>query len=359
MKTLLAILFAGIIAVEASVAMTLEEYLAKTPEQKLAVLRNKPDQALADASQLLRLYSISLKDSSLEVKKAAAQASVFLVMGLQEAKPLGKAPTFPIQDSADFQQALVELLNDEDKASRYAAVTALAYSSPPTLEIEKLLLATINAEKDDEIAGGMIESVAKAGYNTAQLANEVSNLIARTTDTRAAYSAGQTLAHLKPENALDLLISLAAKPNLSQRHAIQALGAYGAKASKAKSVLESLIRDHATQDDIRRLARSSLEAINTNNPPASALRQMNLIALWPLAVQSLPDTALKQTAPATQAQSSLPQNQPTTIKSAAAIPVQPVRPTPANLPKLLWWIVGTVSALVAAVLIIRRKKPKA
>ena len=294
MKNLFASLILGIVAVEACAAMTIEEYLAKSPEQKLAVLRGRPDRALADTSQLLQLYSISLKDRSINVQRAAAQASVFLVMGLQEAKPAGNAPIFPEQDSTDLQRALIELLNHEDKATRASSVTALAFSSSPTPEIEKLLLSTIRAEKDDEIAGGMIEALAQAGYDTEQFVSEVSKLFERTADSRAACLAGKVLGHLKSENALDLLISMAGKPGPSQRHAIQALGAYGTNAAKAKSALEALMKDQATPEEIRNLARISLETINTDKPQPSSLQLMKLTPLWPLAFNSSQGDALRK-----------------------------------------------------------------
>jgi hypothetical protein len=328
MKTIFAFLFVGMLAVEAAgVAMTIEEYLTRTPEQKLAVLRGKPERILADASQLLRLYAVSLRDPSEEVRKVATRSSIFLMMGLQEAIPAGKAPRFPERDSNDLQMALIESLNDEVKAIRGAALNSLAFSAPPTPELEKLLLSTIKAEKDDEIAGGMIEAVAQAGYGTEQFVSEVSRLFERTTVSRAAYSAGKVLGHLKPESTLDLLISLASKPTQAQRHAIQALGAYGAKAAKAKSALEALMKDQAAPEDIRNLARISLETINTDKPQPSSLQMMKLTALWPLALGSSPNDAPKQTAPVV--------NPPPSVQSPApkqAPEAKPTAPTPSEEP---------------------------
>jgi len=323
MKTLFALLFAGIMAVDAGAAMTIEEYLTRSSEQKLSVLRGRPDRALTDTSQLLRLYSFSLNDRSIDVQRAAAQASVFLVMGLQEAKPADNAPAFPEQDSADLQRALIELLNHEDKAIRAASVTALAYSSSPRPELERLLISTIKAEKDDEIAGGMIEAVAQAGYGTEQFVSAVSSLFQRTTDSRAAYAAGKVLGHLKPESALDLLISLASKPTEAQRHAIQALGAYGAKAAKAKSALEALMKDQAASEDIRNLARVSLEAINNDKPQPGSLQPMKLKALWPLALGSAPNEPSKQTVPGVNPTATLRSSSPK--KEPDATPARSLR----------------------------------
>ena len=143
----------------------------------------------------------------------------------------------------------------------------------------------------------MIEAVAQAGYGTEQFVSAVSSLFQRTTDSRAAYAAGKVLGHLKPESALDLLISLASKPTEAQRHAIQALGAYGAKAAKAKSALEALMKDQAASEDIRNLARVSLEAINNDKPQPGSLQPMKLKALWPLALGSAPNEPSKQTVP--------------------------------------------------------------
>lgn len=357
MKILLAGVCAGVIIAEVNATMTLKEYFEKPPEQKVTVLRGRPDRALEDVSQLLILYSGSLNDDSLVVKRAAAQASAFLIIGLQEATPLGKAPEFPTKDSVKFQQALIDLLDHEDAATRSAAVTAIAFSSPPAPEIEKLLLSKVKAEKNDEIAGGMIESMARAGYNSAQFVEEVTNLLVRTTDTRAAYLACKILGHLKDEGALDLLISFADNPSLAQRHAIQALTAYGAKASKAKSVLESLIRDKATDDEIRSLAHVGLNAINADRPQPSTLKQMSLTRLWPLTFELQTIHESRVTAPSTQSRPAGPEHQPLSLGSASDLTLEheqkPARPS-AKSPKQRWWIFGAVASLVATILIVRR-----
>lgn len=341
MRLLLVLLLILTLAAQVNFAMTIDEYRGKTPEEKLSILRGKPERILADSSELLRLYAISLADPSNEVRKVAARSSIFLMMGLQEAIPAEKAPSFPEQDSTDLQRALVELLKDEVKTIRGAALNSLAFSAPPTPEIEKLLLSTIKAEKDDEIAGGMIEAMAQAGYDTEQFVSEVTNLLERTTDSRAAYSAGKVLGHLKPESALDSLISLASKPSQAQRHAIQALGAYGKKATKAKSVLDALMRGQAAQEDIRNLARISLEAITTDKPQPSSFQPMKLTKLWPLAVASSSNDALKQVTPIPEP---LPAVKPPTPEKPDAKPA----PTPSEESlSPTWWPV-VVAVLVAA-----------
>lgn len=45
-------------------------------------------------------------------------------------------------------------------------------------------------------------------------------------------------------------------------------------------------------------------------------------------------------------------------ESATAQPV-PVAPPPAKSPNRLWWITGALAVLLAVVLVVRRKKPKA
>jgi hypothetical protein len=346
MKTLFVLLFAGMVVVDARAALTIEEYLAKTPEQKLAVLRSKPDQILADASQLLRLYVISLRDPSDEVRKEAARSSIFLMMGLQQAIPAGKAPSFPEKDSNDLQMALIQSLNDKAKEIRGAALNSLAFSASPTPELEKLLLSAIKAEKDDAIVGWMIEALAQAGYDSEQFVSEVSKLFARTADPRAAYSAGKVLGHLKSESALDLLISSAGKPGHAQRHAVQALGAYGAKSAKAKSALEAIIKDQAAPEDIRSLAHISLEAINTDKPPPGSFQPMKLTSLWPLALGAPPNNAPNQTAPVGNSPPSVQPPAPTKVPEAKLASPASEEPTSSTLWSIIVVIVSAAFGLV-------------
>lgn len=278
------IIFGLVIGTFAS-AMTIEEYVSKPPEEKIKVLNGKPERLLQDQSQLLRLYTISLRDRLPAVQRAASQASVLLLLGLQSAKPRGLMPDFSDEDSAAFQQTLAALVQHHDASIRLSAAIALAYSAPPNDVIEGLLLSRVANEPMQGLKAGILEAMSQAGYNSDQFVVETIALIQPEADTKAIYSAARVLAQVKPDAALDTLISLASENSPSQRHSLQALAAYGQKAAQAKPMLEALLANQFTPEDIRNLARITLGAITTDMPQASSLKIIPLVRLWPLAVR--------------------------------------------------------------------------
>jgi len=339
----------------AASAMTVEEFAAKTQEEKVKVLTGKPERSLDDSGQLLRLYTVGLRDPSPVVKRTAAQAAVFLVMGLQSAQGSGKLPTFSSEDSASLQQTLVVLLNDNDVGIRISAASALAYSAAPNPAIETLLLARVQAEHVPEIKAAVIEAMAQAGYQSPQLIAEATALVQPSPDSKAIYSASKVLAHLRPESALDTLVALASKASPSQRHALQALAAYGQGAARAIPVLERLVTDQAMPEDIRNLARITLEALKAGKPQPSALQPMNPVNLWPVALSpsspaAPPTPAPEQSpAPATPRITSTP-SPPSTTPMAQTPAVPSERKAP------VWpWVVGLAALIVIVALAAKRR----
>jgi hypothetical protein len=110
MKPVLVWIFEIVIVCHAP-AITLESYNKLATAEKIKVLQGEPERVLNDTTKLLSLYTTALRDPSPELQKAAAQASAFLVMGLQSAKQAGRMPAFPEYESAAFQRALVDLLD--------------------------------------------------------------------------------------------------------------------------------------------------------------------------------------------------------------------------------------------------------
>jgi hypothetical protein len=283
MKKILTITAISLISICQSA--TIEDYIKKTPQEKIDILKAKPDNYLSNLNDLLKLYTLSLEDQSPLLKKNAMLASSYLVMGLQEAKSSGNSllPNFTTVDSDAFQHALIASLDSDNHTSCLAALTALTYSSSPTSEMERFLLAKIAVQRDD-IAGDALKAMAIAGYNSETFSNQVLDLLAKTTDSNAATSACYIFGHLKTDKALGQLIELASKTSVSQSNAILAIGAYGAKAFKAKPILEKLCLDQKTDSDIGKLAKEALEAIQSDNPISSRITPMVTTNLWPLAL---------------------------------------------------------------------------
>lgn len=342
----------------AASAMTIEEYTALPPEEKVKVLNAKPDRVLSDPSQLLRLYTISLRDASPTVQRAAAQSSAFLVMGLQSAKPSGRLPSFPDEDSADYQQALVAVLGHGDESVRSSSAIALAYSAPPNEAIENLLLARVATEPKQELKAAVLKAMGQVGYQSDRVVVATTALMQPEVDSRAIADAAKVLSHLKPDAALNTLISLASRNTPSQRHALTALAGYGQKAARAKPVLERLLTDQSVPEDIRNLARITLEAITTAEPQASNFQPMKLVSLWPVAVtkaepgvnQQVPNPEPKspKATPSTQA--------PATPAIASPAPTTPVAEVPVERRAPVWpWIVGIVALVVIVAMLAKRR----
>lgn len=278
-------------------AATVEDYLTKSPEEKISILRSKPDRFLSDPKDILRLYTASLNDVSEMVQREAARSAAFLVMGLQSASNAGSIPNFSIEDSNNFQQALISNFDNADDGTRIAIFTAIAYSSPAEEDLDAFLQTKIEAQSDTKVKAQMLETLGKTQHKMEWIGQQALYLLKTGTDSKTLHSSASILVQTKPEMVLDDLIQLALKASPAQWHAIQVLRSYGAKAAKAKSALDALTKDQAAQEDIRNLARISLETITTDKPQPNSLQPIKLTKLWPVAVASSSSDALKQTMP--------------------------------------------------------------
>lgn len=329
----------------AASAMTLEEYAALPPEEKVKILNAKPDRVLSDPSQLLRLHTLSLRDASPAVQRAAAQSSAFLVMGLQSAKQSGRVPSFPEQDSADYQQVLVAVLGHGDESVRSSSAIALAYSAPPNEAIETLLLSRVANEPKQELKAAVLKAMSEAGYQSDRFVTATTALIQPDIDPKAIYIAAQVLAHTQSDAALNTLISLASRHTPSQRHALTALASYGQKAARARPLLEGLLTDQAAPEDIRNLARTTLEAINTAQPQASDLEPQKLVSLWPVAVTKIENQIVPNAAP----------QSPMTALIASPVPTTQVPEVQVKRRAVWPWAVGMAVLIAIGAVILRRR----
>ena len=273
-------------------ALTIDEYIALSTDEKIKVFQGKPDLVLDDLSKLLQLYTIGLRDESPKVQRSAGSSSFALVKGLQHYKTrsiplLGK---FSHEDSAAFQEALVAMLEHDDLQFRYNAATSLVYSAPPNPQIEAILLEHLETEDYSNRRNILIE-MAKAGYSSERFVAFTIELM-RSEDRFTYPYAAKVLALLTPDAAVDTLIEIAAaketKREMSRFSALQALAAYGRRAMRAKPVLERLIEDRTIlvgmREDFYKRVASTLEAITLDKPQPSNLRVVKLAPLWPLAL---------------------------------------------------------------------------
>ncbi len=267
-----------------SLAMTLRDFKAKSTAEKIAVFNNRPDKLIDDPTQLLRLYTLGLRDSSPSVTRVAAQSAAYLVLGLQEVagKEPGaseKAPDFPEVDTAEFQRALLELLNHRDGSTGAPAALALIYASPAEPALERFFLDKLKHEPHPQIKAEMLKAMVIAGYQSNHLAEVALELM--DPKLKVLHMASNVLGYLKSPETLDDLIALSVKPSGAQKFAISALAAYGQDATKAVPTLRSLVDSPDTTQDVKTEALLAIDAIITGKGKPIDIRTMELHKIWP------------------------------------------------------------------------------
>ena len=358
----------------AATALTIDEYIALPADEKIQVLKGKPDKVLDDLSKLLELHTISLSDESPKVQWAGAISSYFLVQGLQhdKARSVPLLPEFTHEDSAAFQEALVAVLEHDDPAVRFGAAAALAYSTPPNPRIEAILLERIESEDKEEgkveFKNDIIRVTAEVGYNSERFVALTLELMHSEDFYR---DAADVLILLTPEVALDTLIELVQSKEAPARwRAVKVLAAYGSRAMRAKPVLERLIEDQTlrseTREDIHKLAARTLEAITSDKPeagPGITLEVMKLVQLWPLVLPGV-ETEEAHELNVSTTESDEPNKLPSRIaskqeqsKEVPGIVVTGDRSdSPEELREHTWIWLGTLVLVIIAVWIVLKRR---
>ncbi len=271
------------LAVACSHGITLEEFKAKMPEEKVKFFQAKPK--IEPLSDLLGLYVLSLNDPSPAMQKVAAQSAVFLVLGLQTAE-LEAIPAFSKRDTEALQRALCSHLTSPDDETRAAAALALVYAYPPEKSREAFFLRQIKREPNTEIQGALLEAMVQMGYSSRAVVDQALAFLESDTDEykRATDSAFKVLAYLKPPQALAPLIALATKPSSLQDDALKVLAAYGREAKVAKSALDALLKTENLNKEIQKAAGRAFEAIVSGKaitPPVPLKPFPSVRTLWP------------------------------------------------------------------------------
>ncbi len=228
-------------------ALTIDEYIALPADEKIKVLKGKPDKVLDDLSKLLELHTISLQDeSSMMVRVRAAESSHKLMLELHRDKTrsVSLLPEFSHEDSTAFQEALVAALWDDYRDVRESAAYALPLLAPPNPQIVAII--TEAYEENRILVVGPFDRMAQVGYSSNRFVALAMKLLQSEYDSQVQYAA-KFLAQFTPEVALDTLIELAGSKEVSglkRAAAVRALASYGRRAMRAKLVLERIIEDH-------------------------------------------------------------------------------------------------------------------
>lgn len=318
--------------------ITLSDFLKMSKDQKLKTLTSSPQ--IGEADQFLEVLITGVQDPDKDIQKEAMAKLAATMIGLQQyAQKRGSAPVSPSRIT-QAQSVLKEELSNPDDQMRGGAFVALAYSSAPNPDIESSLLNLLAQEQNDQLQGGIIETMGFAGYNSDKYVQTLrESILAPSSYVRDA--AAKTVVSLKPPGMLPLLAQ-ALKKKLSVHWYSQAMAAYGAEAQPYLPLLEMLAADPTVvgRGDIA----NAIAVIKNPSPQAAATPRIKAISL-------VDDRALKPPTPTTTAAQ--------TTAVPAATPVQQPQaatPAPSGFPIVPVAIVGAV--IVGIVLcLLRRKSP--
>lgn len=268
-------------------ALTVEEFIQLESSNQISVFSNRPDKQISRSEDLLKLYSAGLSAESIEVQRAAAQASGLLMSGIQSAKP-SQIPDFPEEDTRQLQQNLLFALESDDKYTRIGAAAAIAYSSSPDAQIEKLLLSQIKNEVDSESKISILTAMAVAGYKSDDIAVSALSLLEGTKDIdigHAGHRAAKLLGFLKNPVVLGQLAKIAqGTDSRLSVYALQAIASYVEGAASIKDIISGIINDTNREIEVTNYAKLVLDAINEGKSNPSGIYAMNTRKLWPLAL---------------------------------------------------------------------------
>ncbi|MBC2603043.1 hypothetical protein [Puniceicoccus vermicola] len=338
-------------------ALTEEEFTRLEPSEKIEILRGRPDRLIDDTKALLSLYSSALYDESSDVRLAAAQASVLLMVGVQSA-PVSAIPAFHPEDTVVFQHRLASLINDENPAVRMAASQALAYSSSPNKEIEDLLMNAVEAEAVDEVKISTLTAMSAAGYESFEISDLALEIFKSTQDSLVQHQSWELLGFLQDDRLLSKLIIIAKGNNSSlSKGALLAIAGYGENADEIKPHLLEIINSSDLDTEIINLAEATYDFIAMGKKPGPSMQAISTRSLWPVDLPDQSDRSIVSEGH-TEIAEVIEEGtaaEPNGEESSEVVVAEPIEePVEQSSDWWLWLIVAVVG--VGGVLVLRLKK---
>jgi hypothetical protein len=302
---------------------------------------------LGDKRRALEMFVIGVTDADQVTRQKAAQWLAGTVVALQQLKRAGQPMPIDLGSLKELRQDILTRLNDPDRDTRGALVSALAYSDAPSDTVEAALLSRYSIETDDTLKAAVLQTMASAGYESERFGSIL--LQALNGSHEVQISAAEAVAKIRPKGALPILMSMLERREGGGVPVIDAIAAYGAEARPYLPQLEKLIADPSISGDLRERVRQAIEEIKNPTPEAKAEPRVKAVAL----------------VNASQPQAPAPTATPAPASAAATAPPAPSSPTPAvaesPVPAVehkssVWpWLVGIAALIVIVAVALKRR----
>jgi HEAT repeat protein len=251
---------------------------AMSLEDRRFLYVTKSSNKLTDRNETLAFLEVGLRDADPIIRRASAGAAGGVMIGLQQIKKTGSQIPFDTSGMPSLQEALADVIADEDIQARGAAIEALAYSGEPTAKIESVFLSRLSQEPSGELRGSILQAMTFAGYDSDQFE---SVLIASLDDKdrKTREKAAQGIGALKPDGALPKLIGLLEDREMVLDPVFDAIGSYGSAAAPYLAQLEKLLADNLIGGTAKERLAAAIEKIRNPKPQASVEPKVKALAL--------------------------------------------------------------------------------
>jgi HEAT repeat protein len=264
--SLLALLILGSI-VSARSADPLQDYQRLSVEARRAFFGNE-NADLDDPARVLEWLILGLREPDPIVQRKAAAKTAFVMLGLQKIQRDKGSVPLDVRQIETIQNALIDHLSNTDSEVRGAAVQALAFSAEPNAKIEEALLAQFGRETNGQVKGGILEVMARAGYESDKYLGVLrAGLLA--SDDKVREAATRSVLLLRPPDVLPLLARALEQYKTGRRLVINVMAAYGTAAQPYLKTLETVAADPSLPSDLRDRAKSAVRKIKEPAPPSS------------------------------------------------------------------------------------------
>ncbi len=328
-------------SVSAQKRFSMDDYAKMSAEEKRVLFSGTDNSQLDDPNKFLDLFIQGLEDSDAIVRRRATQKLSLTMIGLQRLKQQNAAIPVKLNRMAEVQKILTAKLTDPDAETRGAAISAIAYSGAPNRETEITLLTQFGRESNEQLKGGIIETMVFAGYESYTFKQAVfSSLLDASDYVRNASS--KAAAQIKPTGALPLLVQALERFTSGRHLAVDAVAAYGTEALPYLPNLEKLLADPTIPGDLHNRVSRAIEAIKNPKPQPHTEPKVKAVTLVDTDQLPAPDQKIPPAAVPNTTQPAPEIKTPLETKSAAEPIEEAAQPTQ--------W--GIIAALLLALLAI-------
>tara|TARA_B100001093_G_C26817473_1_gene1010402 strand:+ start:742 stop:1812 length:1071 start_codon:yes stop_codon:yes gene_type:complete len=239
----------------------LEAYQNMDTAKRVDFFKQSKFRKLSKPNNFFNVFMMGLSDEDPSVRKYAGMSLSFVISGLQNSSLRGQEIPWDLSIIVpDLQNSIISNIQTSDDELKGALILSLAYSDSPNKKIEDVLLDVFTKEKNGELRGTILKTLAFVGYESDQFKSIlVESLESENRDL--LYGALKAVAIVRPDDALSKLLDLLTKKNVVKDNVVQAIAAYGQKAQPYLQQLEQLMNDPRIGGTLPGKTRKAIEQI--------------------------------------------------------------------------------------------------